>query len=110
MAKFYVASGTLQLVTEAEDARGAALWAVQRCLEQVLPICPDDPQTPEQKAERALQRGCDVLGPTIVVNERGFGRSDSAAFDTAELFVEWNQLMMAVTALERKLRVVCLAE
>ena len=107
MAKFYVQSGTLQLVTEADDARGAALWAVHRCLEQVLPVCPDDPLTPQQKAERLQQRGCDVLGPSIAVSERGWGGDDAEPFDTAELFVEWNQLMVAMARLEQQLRAVC---
>jgi hypothetical protein len=50
MAKYYVESGTIQLVTDADDDRGAALWALHLCLEQVLPICPDDPLTPGEKA------------------------------------------------------------
>lgn len=107
MAKFYVESGTLQMVTDAEDARGAALWAVHHSLEQVLPVCPDDPLTPEQKRERIEQRGCDVLGAEVVVSERGFGSSEAERFETAELFVEWNQLMIAVARLERQLRVLC---
>ena len=107
MAKYYVQSGTLQLVTEAEDARGAALWAMHCCLEQVLPVCPDDPRTPQMKWERMQERGCAVLGSTILVSERGFANEDAAEFDTAEVFVEWNQLMMAMTRLERRLRVVC---
>lgn len=107
MAKFYVESGTLQMVTEADDARGAALWAMHRCLEQVLPICPDDPQTPGEKSDRLRQRGCDVLGPAITVSERGFARDDAAEFNTVDLFVEWNQLMLAVTRMERQLSLLC---
>ena len=107
MAKFYVESGTLQLVTEAEDARGAALWAVHRCLEQVFPVCADDPLTPQEKSDRVAQRGCDVLGPTVVVSERGFAGADGAEFDTAELFVEWNQLLVALSRLEQRMRVTC---
>jgi hypothetical protein len=107
MAKFYVQSGTLQMVTEADDARGAALWAVHRCLEQVLPVCPDDPLTPQEKSERVQPGGCDVLGPTIAVSERGLASDDADQFDTADLFVEWNQLMVALARLEQRLRVLC---
>jgi hypothetical protein len=107
MAKYYVESGTLQLVTEAEDARGAALWAVHRCLEQVLPICPDDPLTPQQKDERIRQRGCYVLAETIRTSEKGFGSRSADVHDTAELFVEWNQLIMAMSRLEKRLQAVC---
>jgi len=106
MAKFYVESGTMETVIDADDARGAALWAVHRCLEQVLPICPDDPLSPQQKSERMLERGCYVLGESIRTSEQGFGRGDADVHDTAGLFVEWNQLMTAMSNLEQQLRVV----
>ena len=107
MAKYYVESGTMQLVTDADDARGAALWAVHRCLEQVLPICPDDPMTPREKAARLNQRGCEVLGERICTSEIGFGRLDAEVYDTSELFAEWNQLMMAMSKLEQHLCALC---
>ena len=106
MAKYYVESGTLQMITDAEDARGAALWAMHRAMEQVLPVCPDDPLTPLEKNERIRQRGCVVLDGAIRISEQGFGREDAEAFETAEIFAEWNQLLMAVTKLERRLRLV----
>lgn len=104
MAKFYVESGTLQMITDAEDSRGAALWALHRCMEQVFPVCGSDPLGPEDKRSRLDQRGCDVLDATIAVSQRGFGRPDAEQFDTPELFVEWNQLVTAVARLERALQ------
>lgn len=106
MAKYYVESGTMQLVTEAEDNRGAALWAIHRCMEQVLPVCPDDPQQPSEKAHKLHERGCYVLDNQICVSERGFGREDAARFETSEVFVEWNQLMMAIAQLERGMQTI----
>lgn len=106
MAKYYVESGTMSLITEAEDHRGAALWAIHRCMEQVLPVCPGDPQTPEQKNQKLRERGCDVLDEQICVSERGFAREDATRFETAEMFVEWNQLMMAMAQLERRMQIV----
>jgi hypothetical protein len=106
MAKYYVESGTMQLVTDADDDRGAALWAMHLCLEQVLPICPDDPLAPAQKSQRLRQRGCYVLDQTIRTSEKGFGRDDAEIHDTAELFAEWHQLMTAMTKLERRLQTV----
>ena len=106
MAKYYVESGTMQIVTDADDAQGAALWAMHRCMEQVMPVCEDDPQTPQQKCERIEQRGADVLGAKILISEKGFGRDDVAEFDTAEVFAEWNQLVAAMTRLERQLELV----
>lgn len=105
MAKYYVESGTLQIVTEAEDARGAALWAVHTAMEQILPICPDDPLKPEEKAQHIQQRGCYVLADKVRISERGFDRKDAVEFETADLFAEWNQLMIAVMRLEQQLRV-----
>jgi hypothetical protein len=107
MAKYYVESGNLQLVTDADDDRGAALWAMHLCLEQVLPICPDDPLTPAEKSQRIEQRGCFVLDRTIRTSEKGFGRADAETHDCGELFAEWNQLMMAMAKLERQLQAVC---
>jgi hypothetical protein len=107
MAKYYVESGTIQLVTDADDDRGAALWALHLCMEQVLPICPDDPLTPAEKSQRIRQRGCYVLDGTIRTSEKGFGREDAEVHDTSELFAEWNQLMMAMTKLQQQLQPVC---
>ena len=107
MAKYYVESGTVQMVTEADDCRGAALWTLHRCMEQILPVCPDDPLNAQEKAERVGQRGCWVLGESIRTSEQGFGRDDVQLHETAEIFAEWNQLMMAVSNLQRRLRVVC---
>ncbi|NLF71402.1 MAG: hypothetical protein GX575_20410 [Candidatus Anammoximicrobium sp.] len=106
MAKYYVESGTLQMITDAEDARGAALWAMHSAMEQVLPVCPDDPLTPAEKNERIRQRGCVVLDGAIRISEQGFGRPDAETFDTVGIFVEWNQLVMAMTKLERRLKLV----
>ena len=107
MAKYYVESGTVQMVTEADDSRGAALWTLHRCMEQILPVCPDDPLNAQEKAERVRQRGCWVLGESIRTSEQGFGRDDIELYETAEIFAEWNQLMMAVSDLQQRLRVVC---
>ena len=106
MAKFYVESGTLQLITDADDARGAALWAVHCAMEQVMPVCQDDPRTPQEKSEHVRQRGCYVLSDSIAISERGFGRKNGQRFDTAELFAEWNQLMIAIAKLQKQLQVV----
>ena len=107
MAKFYVESGTLQMLTDADDARGAALWTVHRCLDQVLSICPDDPQSPQEKATRLRQRGCDVLDRTVAVSQRGFGREDAQRFEVAELLAEWQQLLIAIGRLQRRLERAC---
>ncbi|TVS18734.1 MAG: hypothetical protein EA424_10280 [Planctomycetaceae bacterium] len=107
MAKYYVESGTMQLVTDADDDRGAALWAMHLCMEQVLPVCPEDPLPASEKSNRIKQRGCYVLDRTIRTSEMGFGREDARVHETGELFAEWNQLLTAMTRLERRLQAVC---
>lgn len=104
MAKYYVESGTMQLVTDADDDRGAALWAMHLCMEQVLPVCREDPLSASEKGQRIKQRGCYVLDRTIRTSEKGFGREDAQVHDTGELFAEWNQLLTAMTRLERRLQ------
>jgi len=46
------------------------------------------------------------LDGTIRISEQGFGRPDADTLDTVEVFVEWNQLLMAMTRLERRLKLV----
>jgi hypothetical protein len=47
-----------------------------------------------------------VLDATIRISEQGFGRPDAETFDTVEVFVEWNQLLLAMTRLEQRLKLV----
>ncbi len=103
MAKFYVESGTLQLVVIADDVQRAALWSVHRAMQQVLPLDDEEGQSPELKSDGLSASGGMVLGDTLRINERGFGRSDGAVLDTFEVVTEWNQLMVAIARLENDL-------
>ena len=38
MSKYYVQSGTMRTVVQAETTRKAALWAVHQAMQQVLPM------------------------------------------------------------------------
>ena len=95
MAKFYIESGSLQVVVHAKNSRGAALWAVHRSLAQLLPFVAD-----ESRAVEDSERDLAALGETISASERGFGRADAVEFDTFDLVTEWNQLMVALERLE----------
>jgi hypothetical protein len=97
MPKFYVESGTLQLVTTAANGRSAAIWAVHRTLSQSLPFLCDEPGVYLEL--RPLTR----LAESVRVSECGFGQSAAEQFDTLDVVTEWNQLLVAVDRLHQRL-------
>jgi hypothetical protein len=104
MPKFYVQSGNLQLVTTASEPRGAAIWAVHRALVRALPFLSDVPPPALATSTPAPL----VLGESVSVSEQGFDgegerRDDSLHFDTLAVVAEWNQLLLAIDRLERRL-------
>lgn len=96
MAKFYVQSGSLEVVLQAHDSRCAAIWAVHRTLSPTLPfLCAEAGDYLElEDASR--------LGDTIRVSERGFGCPASAWYDTLDIVTEWNQLLVALDRLQER--------
>lgn len=102
MAKYYVQSGTLRCVVAAESPRGAALWAVQRAMQQILPV---DPAASGAAAEDDATAGSTVivLSGTIRVSERGYDGADTAALPTLEVVTEWNQMVNTLDRLENLL-------
>lgn len=100
MAKYYVESGTLRCIVAAENSRAAALWAVHRAMQQIMPLDESVDTTPELKQERARDCGVMVLGGTIRTSERGYGSSDSQQIPTFEVVTEWNQLVNTLDRLE----------
>lgn len=100
MAKYYVESGTLQLIVQADDAHKAALWAIHRAMQQILPVYDEISLSPETKADIALTAGAMVLGEEMKLSEVGFAGNDAIHFNTADMVIEWNQLMIALTKLE----------
>jgi hypothetical protein len=103
MAKYYVQSGTVRTVISADDCEKAALWVVHRAMQQVVPVYDDAELTPQEKGEVAIVQGVMVLGNTVNLSEVGFDREDATALDTFELVVQWHQLMVALSRLEKLL-------
>lgn len=103
MAKYYVQSGTMRSVVEAESSRKAALWAVHKAMLQVLPIEDSDGQTPETKSRDVADKGVAVLAQTVTVSERGFDRQDAAKMLTLEVVTQWNQMVTTLDRLHRML-------
>lgn len=96
MAKYYAESGNVRIVVHADDAHKAAIWAVHRTMQQVLPPMEDGLVTEEVDVLEPPR----VLGDDIFVSERGFGRRDAMELETFEIVKKWNQLMAALAELE----------
>lgn len=78
MPKFYVESGDIQIVVDAETAHDAAVCAFHT-------LC-------ERQAEAMISSSAesnDDLKDTIRVNERGFGRLDGDVFNTLDVLAAW---------------------
>ena len=98
MAKFYVESGNLQFVTHAADSNAAAIWAVHRTLGRVMPFLADQSSFTAAPATSET-----VLGETIRVSERGFGRYDGPEYRTFQIVSQWNHLVTALERLEERM-------
>jgi hypothetical protein len=104
MAKFYVQSGTLRKMVQAESSRKAAIWAVHEAMRQVLPMddCPGE--SAETKSQQVGGKGVAVLSAGVKVSQHGFDRGDATTLGTLELVSEWNQMIETLDRLERMLQ------
>lgn len=101
MPKFYVATGNLNLVIEADHARAAAIWAVHRCLSQVMPFAGEEAENDSRRSHQAADSHY-ALGETIAVSERGFGGADEQQFPTLPVVAEWSRLLVALDRLQQE--------
>jgi hypothetical protein len=111
MAKFYVESGAMKLVVQAQDAEGAALWAIHRYIEKNEIVSSQDRLTVvireniSTTRESGSQMGSDIhsefspLGDTIGVSEIGFGRDEAGRFKTEQSLQQYCQLSSAMQRL-----------
>lgn len=100
MAKYYIESGTMKAVVSADDSHKAALWAVHRAMQQVMPMYDDQEVTANDKSDIAMSEGMMVLDQKITISEVGFEREDAQVMNTYDVVGEWNQLMVALSRLE----------
>lgn len=109
MSKYYVQSGTLRAVIHSADPQRAAMWAIQRAMDAVLPSEDewDSVEGIEPGGGEALQLASHTtttqressfvaLGPAILLSEIGFDRSDAMQFDTFQVFGQWHALVQAI--------------
>ena len=103
MAKYYVESGTLKLVIQADDPFQASLWAVSRALQQVMLSAGQNQERSQQiHREKPPDTEFLVLGRDFRVNEVGFGHDLCKCIETADLVAQWGQLMATLNRIENK--------
>jgi len=103
MAKYYVQSGTMRTIVQADSSRKAALWAVHQAMLQVLPMEGAAPVSAELKSEDFGDGGVAVVSQRVRISERGFNREDSTSMPTMEVVTEWNELVVMLDRLEKML-------
>lgn len=103
MAKYYVQSGSVNLVVDAADELRAALWSVHRTMEPVIPSEEDCLHDEEVDWHSVEAVGGMVLGDTIRLSERGFNAEDATELDTWQVVAEWSQLMNALSRMQTDL-------
>jgi len=109
MPKYYVQSGTLRAVIHSRSPHRAAMWAIARAMDAVLPD--DDVALFEHPradtsfgslshAEEAVgtthAHRFVALGSMIELSEIGFDHEDALKFDTFDTFREWHALVDAI--------------
>ena len=117
MAKFYIQSNRVSFVVCANDAEGAALWAMHRVIDDKIcdfeeqrlleNFLADDVVADEEPIDGAPQavplepmlEGLAEFGEQISISERGFGHDEAGLLNTEEIFNQWRQLMFAVDRL-----------
>ena len=100
MAKFYVESGSAQMIIASEDAQRAVLWMVHRIMEGLGPIYQDNGISDEQRLDSVIVESLLDLGSEIAVSEQGFGRDDMEKWETFDIVMYWHQLMTALSRID----------
>lgn len=85
MPKFYVESGKVRLVLDAQTAEQAAVKALHWSCDRQAEVFAEVPTDVIREAEALEFR----LGDEIRVNETGFGRSDALVFDALDIAAVW---------------------
>jgi hypothetical protein len=81
MPKFYVQSGQVQVILDAQDAEQAAItafqWWCERQAEAMFDLFDDDDADDRQ------------LGNEMLVSEAGFGAGDAESFPMLDILMAW---------------------
>ena len=105
MAKFYVQSGSVRGIVDCYDSECAAIWIVNRVMNQIAPISDEAVYECDYHADDDVDAdvGMFALDDIIQINEQGFDHVDSEVIDTHMAFVHWHQLKRAIEAIHQQL-------
>lgn len=98
MAKYYVQSGTLRTVIQAESIGKAAIWAVHQAMQQVFPT-DGRPRCSIAGEEKPVA----VLDEEVTISELGFDRLDATSMPTLQVVGQWNEMIATLDRLEKML-------
>ncbi len=98
MAKYYVQSGSIRGIVDCYDSECAAVWVVNRVMQQIAPISEETLYTGDDDAEV----GMFALDDTIRLSEIGFDRDDCDVVETHMSFVQWHQLKRAIETIHQQ--------
>ena len=99
MAKFYVQSGSIRAIVDCFDSECAAVWIVNRVMNQIAPISDEAVYDCDEDTDV----GMFALDDIIEISEQGFDREDREVIDTHMAFVHWHQLKRAIEAIYQQL-------
>lgn len=101
MYKFHVQSGKIKKVIMAADANAAALWLINLVVETFYP---QQLETGAVKPFEIMEDRPRLLGEFITVFQVNPQRQYPwETFDTMEILTEWNELVIAVSRMEKRL-------
>ncbi|TWU21333.1 hypothetical protein [Novipirellula artificiosorum] len=100
MSQYYVQSGNLRTVVQAQSSVKAAIWAVHQAMQQVLPV-DEAPTASVANVEDPRPVTVIMLAKRIRISERGFDRRDATELSTLEVMSQWNEMVATLDRLER---------
>jgi len=103
MSKFYVTCGSKSLVVSADSAETAAMRLIDATLAEHTWIYSDSELREQDRRDHVALEALLNLGTTVLVSERGIGRSDALEMGVPELLEQWHQLMTALSRLFAKI-------
>ena len=104
MAKYYVQSGPLKMVMDAQDSVGAALWAAHSRLGELSGLYEGTEWTEDQQIDQVMMAALIEFDTSIAVSEKGFDRADADQMETFDIAMQWHQLAKALTRLGDKIQ------
>ena len=89
MAKFYIQSGSVSLITSADQAEQAAFWAVKRTIDIYFPVDELERRLVNEDSFHCVLKSLAELDAQVAVRQIGNGRSEAGLFETESMLESW---------------------